>query len=330
MNERMDEGDILLQRPTPIGAEETYGALQIRLAEIGAAALMDALDALTAGTLTPAPQDHARATLAPMISKAQGAIDWRDSATLIERRVRAFNPWPSAYTTLRGKLLKIHVARVETGPGEAGRIVDVSDAIRVATGDGILAIESLQLEGRKAMGAIEFAHGGALAAGEQLGAQGATGEPRRLAWRVLTAVEDGAFADAVLGGTSAARIWTARPRLATARLARCLAGALDHVWRASARAAASMRTCGRCCGSRCSRSSSSTACRSSPPSTRPSISRRRSRAARRAAGQRRPARFLREGGRWRCRRIRPRPSPGGGDVAPALAGRALARRARAR
>jgi len=175
MNERMDEGDILLQRPTPIGAEETYGALQTRLAEIGAAALMDALDASTAGTLTPAPQDHARATLAPMISKAQGAIDWRDSATLIERRVRAFNPWPSAYTTLRGKLLKIHVARVETGPGEAGRIVDVSDAIRVATGDGILAIESLQLEGRKAMGAIEFAHGGALAAGEQLGAQGATG-----------------------------------------------------------------------------------------------------------------------------------------------------------
>ena len=175
MNERMDEGDILLQRPTPIGAEETYGALQTRLAEIGAAALMDALDASTAGTLTPAPQDHARATLAPMISKAQGAIDWRDSATLIERRVRAFNPWPSAYTTLRGKLLKIHVARVETGPGEAGCIVDVSDAIRVATGDGIRASESLQLEGRKAMGAIEFAHGGALAAGEQLGAQGATG-----------------------------------------------------------------------------------------------------------------------------------------------------------
>jgi 16S rRNA (cytosine967-C5)-methyltransferase len=232
MNERMDEGDILLQRPTPIGAEETYGALQTRLAEIGAAALMDALDASTAGTLTPAPQDHARATLAPMISKAQGAIDWRDSATLIERRVRAFNPWPSAYTTLRGKLLKIHVARVETGPGEAGRIVDVSDAIRVATGDGILAIESLQLEGRKAMGAIEFAHGGALAAGEQLGAQAPPAEPRRLAWRVLTAVEDGAFADAVLGSTLRGAHLDPRDRaLATQLVYGTLAwqGLLDHV-----------------------------------------------------------------------------------------------------
>ncbi len=170
MNERMDEGDILLQRATPIGAEESYGALQTRLAEIGAAALMDALEALAAGTLAATPQDHARATLAPPIRKEQGAIDWRESAVVIERRVRGFNPWPSAYTTLRDKLLKIHVARVENGAGAAGRVVDVSDAIRVGTGDGLLAIDSLQLEGRKAMAAREFAHGGGLALGDQLGA----------------------------------------------------------------------------------------------------------------------------------------------------------------
>jgi methionyl-tRNA formyltransferase len=175
MNERMDEGDILLQRETPIGSDETYGALQTRLAMLGAAALMKALDDLYAGTLTATPQDHARATLAPMIRKEQGAIDWRLPAAVLARQVRGFNPWPSAYTTLRDKLLKIHVAHVERGGGEAGRVVDVSDRIRVATGDGILAIETLQLEGRKPLPARDFARGGGLAVGERLGATSAAG-----------------------------------------------------------------------------------------------------------------------------------------------------------
>ena len=132
-------------------------------------------------------------------------------------------------------------------------------------------------------------------------------ELRRLAWRVLTAVEDGAFADAVLAAPSAARIWTRatapwRPSSSTARSPG--RGSSTTSWRASAASrAASMRTCGRRCGSRCSRSSSSTACRSSPPSTRPSISRRRSRAARRAAWSTPScAASCARGGRWRCRR----------------------------
>jgi methionyl-tRNA formyltransferase len=175
MNERMDEGDILLQQATPIGSDETHGALQTRLAMVGAAALMTALDDLYAGTLTATPQDHARATLAPMIRKEQGAIDWRLPAAVLARQVRGFNPWPSAYTTLRDKLLKIHVAHVESGGGEAGRVVDVSDRIRVATGDGLLAIETLQLEGRKPLPARDFARGGGLAVGERLGAASAAG-----------------------------------------------------------------------------------------------------------------------------------------------------------
>lgn len=175
MNERMDEGDVLLQRATPIGADETYGALQSRLALLGAAALMDALDGLRAGTLTATPQDHARATLAPMIRKEQGAIDWRRPAALLARQVRGFNPWPSAYTTLRGKLLKVHVAHPACGGGEPGCVVDIDDRIRVATGEGLLAIETLQLEGRKALAARDFARGGGLAVGERLGAAAATG-----------------------------------------------------------------------------------------------------------------------------------------------------------
>jgi methionyl-tRNA formyltransferase len=175
MNERMDEGDILLQRATPIGSDETYGALQTRLAMLGAAALMKALADLHAGTLTATPQDHARATLAPMIRKEQGAIDWHLPAAVIARQVRGFNPWPSAYTMLRDRLLKIHVAHAEAGGGEAGRVVEVSDRIRVATGDGVLAIETLQLEGRKPLPARDFARGGGLAVGDRLGPPAAAG-----------------------------------------------------------------------------------------------------------------------------------------------------------
>ncbi|HSP96448.1 MAG TPA: methionyl-tRNA formyltransferase [Candidatus Dormibacteraeota bacterium] len=175
MNERMDEGDILLQRATPIGSDETYGALQTRLAMLGAAALMKTLDDLYAGTLKATAQDHSRATLAPMIRKEQGAIDWRLPAVVLARRVRGFNPWPSAYTTLRDKLLKIHIAHAERGGGEAGRVVDVGDRIRVATGDGVLAIETLQLAGRKPLPARDFARGGGLAVGERLGAATAAG-----------------------------------------------------------------------------------------------------------------------------------------------------------
>ena len=175
MSEGMDEGDMLLQRATPIGEDETYGALQTRLATLGAAALMDALAALHGGTLTATAQDHAAATLAPMIRKEQGAIDWAQPAGVIARQVRGFHPWPSAHTTLHGKLLKIHAARAEEGGGEAGCVVAVGDRIRVATGAGVLAIETLQLEGRKALAARDFTRGGGLAVGERLGAPTAAG-----------------------------------------------------------------------------------------------------------------------------------------------------------
>jgi methionyl-tRNA formyltransferase len=178
MNERMDEGDILLQRETPIGAEETYGELQARLALLGAEALGAALDACAHGSLVPRPQDSRVATLAPIIRKEDGEIDWTRSAEEIGRRVRGFNPWPSAFTHLPdGRILKIHRARAAgSGPGELpGTVVAVGDRIAVATGGGLLLIEELQLEGRKRLSAAEVSRGGAVGVGVRFGERGASG-----------------------------------------------------------------------------------------------------------------------------------------------------------
>jgi methionyl-tRNA formyltransferase len=171
MNERMDEGDILLQEEVSIGSEETYGELQDRLAAIGAVALGRALELLHAGRLTPRPQDHSAATLAPMIEKEQGRIDWSESALEIARQVRAFNPWPSAFTTLDGKLLKLHRARPvdEDVRAAPGTVLSAAHTIHVAAGAGVLEIDELQLEGRKRLAATEFARGGGLAVGARLG-----------------------------------------------------------------------------------------------------------------------------------------------------------------
>jgi len=171
MNERMDAGDILLQRDTPIGADETYGTLQTRLAELGATALSEAIARLHAGTLTAQPQRETDVTLAPMINKDDGRIDWARPAAAISRMVRAFNPWPSAFTSVNGKLLKIHRAHVVSGntTAHAGTVMAIDDGIAVATGDGVLGLDELQLEGRKRLPAAAFARGGRIKVGTVLG-----------------------------------------------------------------------------------------------------------------------------------------------------------------
>jgi len=170
MNERMDAGDILLQQDTPIATHETYGELQARLAERGAAALMEAIGRLHTGTLTRTPQREAEMTLAPLIKKDDGRIDWTHSASSIARMARAFNPWPSAFTQLDGKLLKIHRAHDIATPTNAapGTVMATTEAITVATGDGVLGIDELQLEGRKRLTAAEFGRG-SIKAGTVLG-----------------------------------------------------------------------------------------------------------------------------------------------------------------
>lgn len=171
MNESMDEGDILLQRATPIGPTETAAQLSERLAVLGAEALMDALAALARGELTPVPQDHDAMSLAPIITKADGEIDWRRSADEIAYRCRGFSPWPSIFTHLGDKLLKIHCARAIPAVNHLapGTVAEVGDRIEVATGEGTLAIEELQLEGRKRLTAREFGRSGVLQPGMRLG-----------------------------------------------------------------------------------------------------------------------------------------------------------------
>jgi len=177
MAERMDAGDILLQRETPIEEHETCGELQARLADLGARALTEVLAQLHAGTVIRRVQDESRVTLAPMIKKADGRIDWTQPAAALARMVRAFNPWPSAFTTVGGKLLKLHRAHAVAAAPSAmpGTVTATGDGIAVSTGDGMLVLDVVQLEGRKRMAAAEFARGGGVKVGSVLGCPPAKG-----------------------------------------------------------------------------------------------------------------------------------------------------------
>lgn len=171
INERMDAGDILLQVETSIGVEETYGELQTRLSEIGATALVDALERLRGGGLEGRAQDEALVTYAPMINKEQGRIDWTSSAKQLAFAARAFHPWPTVFTSLEGRRLQIHraVALDARASDAPGTVVAVGDDIRVSTGDGLFVIQELQLEGRKRMPAADFVRGGLIQRGSVLG-----------------------------------------------------------------------------------------------------------------------------------------------------------------
>jgi methionyl-tRNA formyltransferase len=171
MNERMDEGDILLQRSLEILPGETYGELQTRLAAVGAGALLAALGELRNGRLLARPQDHDAATSAPMIAKEDGRLDWTKPSEEIVRKVCAYNPWPSTFTRLGDKLLKIHRATARTGSSadKPGTVLALGETVRVAAGRGVVEIEELQLEGRKRLAAKEFARSGQLAVGTVLG-----------------------------------------------------------------------------------------------------------------------------------------------------------------
>lgn len=162
MDEGMDTGDILLQEEIPIDEKETGESLHERSAALGAQLLRRTLEGLKAGTIHPIPQDHSKATYAPPIRKEDGRIDWSREAKEIDRQVRAFNPWPGAFTEWNGRLLKIYGGEVrEGGPrGERGVVLWVgSDFIEVETGKGSFLIREVQLEGKRRMSVREFLSG---------------------------------------------------------------------------------------------------------------------------------------------------------------------------
>ena len=169
--EKMDAGPLYLQEATEVAAAETTGSLQSKLTPIGARLLLETLRRLKAGSLMPREQDESGVTFAPLLKKEDGLIDWTQSATLIERRVRGFDPWPGAYSHIGGKLLKIHRARVLaadiTGtPGEVLRAD--AEGLWVATGSGILGLEEVQLENRKRLSGVEFLRGARIKTGDRL------------------------------------------------------------------------------------------------------------------------------------------------------------------
>ena len=167
----VDTGDIIVTKELAIAADETGGGLFDKLAVVGAQACIEAMEQIANGTATRTPQNHEEATHVSMISKEFGIIDWNKSAVEIERLIRGLNPWPSAYTKLDGKTFKIWKAEVEEAAQEAepGTIVSVEkNALKVQTGEGVLSLLEVQLEGKKRMDAGSFLRGYAVEVGTQL------------------------------------------------------------------------------------------------------------------------------------------------------------------
>jgi methionyl-tRNA formyltransferase len=173
IDEGLDTGPTLLARRTPIGPEETAADLEPRLARLGAAVLLETVRGLGEGTLVPSPQDHARATLAPILEKEDGRIDWGRPAPEIGRRARGFHPWPGAFTVHDGRLLKALRVREEPGAtaGEPGTVVAVEpEGVTIACAQGtILRLVEVQPESRRAMPAEAWALGARIRPGVRLG-----------------------------------------------------------------------------------------------------------------------------------------------------------------
>jgi methionyl-tRNA formyltransferase len=181
----MDTGDILFQREMEIGSNETAPELAARMSEAGAPLMEETLHGLTAGTVVPRPQNHAEATIAPILKKEDGRIDWNRPAKEIYNRMRGFAPWPGAYTTFRGQTCHLWgEPAVDPHSLPAGLLDDPSFAARSAPGTLIgaktdwfvpcgnatlLCLQSVKLEGRKQVTASEFANGARLNPGERFG-----------------------------------------------------------------------------------------------------------------------------------------------------------------
>lgn len=168
----LDTGDILMQKEVAIGQEDTAETVAPKLAEVGADLMVETLRGLQAGTVHPVPQDHSKATLAPVLKKEDGLMGFQRTALEIWNRLRGFQPWPGAYTFFRGKHLEVHSARLaerasNTNPGELSVI---GQDLFVTCGAGsTLQLLELQIEGKRRMSARDFVNGYRPNSGERLG-----------------------------------------------------------------------------------------------------------------------------------------------------------------
>lgn len=168
----MDTGDMVAKREVVIEKDETGGGLFDKLAEVGAKLCVDTMVEIENGTATRIPQNHDEATHVSMISKELGNIDWKKSAVEIERLIRGLNPWPSAFTQLDGKSFKIWKADVlerntDKVPGTVVRVE--KGCVEVQTGEGVLSLLEVQLEGKKRMETDAFLRGYSVEVGTRLG-----------------------------------------------------------------------------------------------------------------------------------------------------------------
>jgi methionyl-tRNA formyltransferase len=172
IDEGLDTGPMLLSRPMSIGPEMTASDLEPRLARLGADVLLETVSRLADGSIVPTPQDHSKATLAPLLKKEDGRLDWTRPAPNLANQVRGFHPWPGAFTTLEGRILKVLKATVATpGNGEPGIVAGVEGpGLVVGAGSGTrLALLEVQPESRRPMTGAAFAAGARLGPGARLG-----------------------------------------------------------------------------------------------------------------------------------------------------------------
>ena len=173
MDEGLDTGPVYACMPTPIAPRETAASLHDRLALLGANLLEVHLDNILTGKLAATPQDDEKSTYAPMIHKADGRVNWQQTSSEIDRRIRAMTPWPGAFTTWQGMMLKILSAAVADGrlpQGEPGQVVAYEEGAAVLTADGGLILEKIQLAGKRATAVADFLRGYELFIGSTLGA----------------------------------------------------------------------------------------------------------------------------------------------------------------
>jgi methionyl-tRNA formyltransferase len=159
MDEGLDTGDILLQRSVEIQLNDTGGSLHDRLAQMAPEALLESLRLLAAGNPPRISQDNARATYAPKLKREHGLIDWSESAETIERKIRAYNPWPGAFMKIDSQNLKIFSASVVDFTGKPGEILRNDKDLIIATGERALSLAEVQLAGKRRMSAAEFLRG---------------------------------------------------------------------------------------------------------------------------------------------------------------------------
>lgn len=168
---KVDAGDIIFQRRTPIGPNETAGELGNRLKLLGADLVLETVNSIGRGEVVPVVQRESEVTSAPKLKKEHGLIDWGLDANSIQNLIRGTNPFPGAFTEWRGGFLKIHLSSISEGDGMPGEVVvsDSKNGIVVASGDGALALLEVQPAGKRRISGAEFCRGYKIKVGERFG-----------------------------------------------------------------------------------------------------------------------------------------------------------------